>query len=144
MYLSRVHLDLNRLQYDTLLNILAGQAYTAHQLLWRLFDDVQDHRPFLFRQEIESEQLADTRVKGLPLFYILSDRQPKTDLDWLKVKTKTFRPHLVVGQRLRFTLRANPTVDRFDKAQGRRRRSDVIMDAKFGYSGAQRRSAECK
>jgi CRISPR system Cascade subunit CasE len=56
-------------------------------------------RDFLFRQD---------SYKGLPVFYIQSQTEPKQTVSALKVETKPFDPQLNPGDRLRFTLRANP------------------------------------
>lgn len=144
MFMSRVRLDLNRLVRDDLLRVLAGEAYTGHQLLWQLFDDVADRRPFLFRQEIEDEQVPGSQPRGLPVFYVLSDRAPAADRDWLDVQTKPFKPQLAAGDRLGFVLRANPTIARTQSGSTRSQRSDVMMHAKYGFAPADRRSTACK
>ena len=143
MLLSRVRLDMNQLDRDTLLRVLVGDAYAAHQLLWKLFSD-DDQRRFLFRQEIESEQSPSAVPKGLPLFYVLSDREPAQSFDWLEVESKRFDPQLRSGDRLGFKLRANPTVARPAGAGKRSHRSDVMMHAKFGFPQADRNSPECQ
>nr|WP_123589572.1 type I-E CRISPR-associated protein Cas6/Cse3/CasE [Salinisphaera halophila] len=143
MLLSRVRLDMNQLDRDTLLRVLVGDAYAAHQLLWKLFSD-DDQRRFLFRQEIESEQSPSAVPKGLPLFYVLSDREPAQSFDWLEVESKRFDPQLRSGDRLGFKLRANPTVARPAGAGKRSQRSDVMMHAKFGFPQADRNSPECQ
>jgi|SRR5699024_6424274 len=144
MLLSRIRLDLNRLERNTLLQVLAGHAYTGHQLLWQLFSDTAGPRPFLFRQEIEHEQDPRSSVKGLPLFYVLSEQTPADTLDWLDVQTKTFDPQLTAGDRLGFVLRANPTVARSQPGEKRSRRSDVMMHAKYAFPTGKRSSAACK
>ena len=143
MVLSRVRLDLNQLDRDTLLRVLVGDAYAGHQLLWKLFSD-DDQRRFLFRQEIESEQSPSVEPKGLPLFYVLSDRDPAHSLDWLEVESKRFDPQLDAGDRLGFKLRANPTVARPAGDGKRSHRSDVMMHAKFAYPRSDRNSRECQ
>ncbi|QCF27511.1 type I-E CRISPR-associated protein Cas6/Cse3/CasE [Hydrocarboniclastica marina] len=137
MFLSRVRVATEGLDRSALLALLAGDAYSNHQLLWRLFTDRQE-RNFLFRQEIESEQLAPgPEARGLPVFYVLSDEPPVNVPGLLQAETKALSPNLKTGDRLAFRLRANPTVAR--KQQGRERsvRHDVLMDAKVQCQRAQ-------
>jgi len=130
MYLSRVQVATEGLDRGALLNLLAGDAYSNHQLLWKMFQSAQD-RPFLFRQETEREQLSLTdTTRSLPLFYVLSSQIPEPVPGLLKADCKSFQPALEPGQRLIFRLRANPTVAR-KRANGERSgRHDVLMDAK--------------
>lgn len=141
--LSRVRIDLNGLDRETLFDVLNAGAYSAHQLLWRLFPDCQDGRPFLFRQEIEAEQVRTSAPRGLPLFYLLSEVEPTPVAGLLSVESKTFKPALTAGQRLAFRLRANPTVARRVE-QGRSSRSDVLMDAKYAFDRSERKSTACQ
>lgn len=141
MYLSRVRVDLNGLSRETLFEIMGGGAYGAHQLLWRLFPDHEGARPFLFRQELEEGE-AGQAPKGLPLFYVLSDREPAAASDLFEVQCKPFAPTLSVGDRLAFRLRANPTVAK-SVAGKRGQRADVLMAAKKLFPPGQRTGAEC-
>jgi CRISPR system Cascade subunit CasE len=144
MYLSRVRVDLNGLARETLFEIMEGGAYGAHQLLWRLFPDHEAVRPFLFRQEMEEADGTQGKTpKGLPLFYVLSDREPVGMAGLLGVQSKPLAPTLAAGDRLAFRLRANPTVARRVEDAKRSPRSDVLMAAKKPFSPAQRTSAEC-
>lgn len=89
----------------------------THRLIWTLFADDPDRaRDFLWRE--------DDRGR----FYILSHRPPQDnhalfDLD----PPKSFAPSLRVGDKLAFSLRANPTISRKNEA-GKRIRCDVVMD----------------
>ncbi|MES3676103.1 type I-E CRISPR-associated protein Cas6/Cse3/CasE [Halomonas elongata] len=142
MYLSRVRVDLNGLSRGVLFDIMDGRAYAAHQLLWRLFPDHQGDRPFLFRQEMEEPEEGGA-PRGLPLFYVLSNREPLSIAGLLEVQCKPFVPALEVGDRLAFRLRANPTVAKSVSGQ-RGQRSDVLMAAKYPYkSGKERTSQAC-
>lgn len=144
MYLSRVRVDLNGLSREALFDIMGGGAYAAHQLLWQLFPDVQGIRPFLFRQEMqENEADASQPPKGLPLFYVLSDREPEGSSALFEVQSKVFQPDLTKGETLAFRLRANPTVARRVEGARRSPRSDVLMAAKKPFPPGQRTSAEC-
>jgi CRISPR system Cascade subunit CasE len=75
----------------------------------------------LFAAFEQSRFSCDAFLKTLP--------NSKERLFVWQIETKPYRPRLVEGQRLAFTLRANPVVSRKD-AQGRRHRHDVVMDAK--------------
>lgn len=141
--LSRVRVDLNGLSRDTLFDVLSAGAYSTHQLLWRLFPEHDDDRPFLFRQEIEAEQSNNGAPRGLPLFYVLSTVEPVAVPGLLAVESKPFAPALATGDRLAFRLRANPTVAR-RAGQKRSQRSDVLMHAKATFDREQRKSVSCK
>jgi CRISPR system Cascade subunit CasE len=76
---------------------------TGHRLIWSLFagDGSLTSRDFLWRQD-------DNGV-----FYTLSKRPPPENHALLEVDPpKPFAPMLAAGDRLRFSLRANPTVSR--------------------------------
>ncbi|MDN3554304.1 type I-E CRISPR-associated protein Cas6/Cse3/CasE [Halomonas almeriensis] len=142
MYLSRVRVDLNGLSRGALFDIMDGRAYTAHQLLWRLFPDHQGARPFLFRQEMEEPEDGGA-ARGLPNFYVLSDREPEGIPGVLESQSKSFSPALEVGEQLAFRLRANPTVAK-PVAGKRGRRADVLMAAKYPFeSGGNRKNQAC-
>ena len=129
MHLSRVTVATQTLNRHALLNLMAGDAYSNHQLLWRLFTD-QPQRNFLFRQEIEQEQLSGASSRGLPLFYVLSTEPPNDVPGLLETQTKPFEPKLNRGDALAFKLRANPTVARKREGHRNSARHDVLMDAK--------------
>ena len=123
LYLSRV-----RLRRDTslkaLLPLLIGDGgrqraqQPGHHLIWALFADAADReRDFLWRQ------------MEIGTFLILSARKPQDrhaifDVD----EPKRFAPNLVPGDRLRFSLRANPVVRR-RRESSRSTKHDVVMDA---------------
>ncbi|MDX1755920.1 MAG: type I-E CRISPR-associated protein Cas6/Cse3/CasE [Marinobacter sp.] len=130
MYMSRVRVASEGLDRRRLLALLSGDAYANHQLLWRLFKDAP-HRSFLFRQEIEADQLRlGNQPRGLPLFYVLSEERPVAVPGLLEAESKPFSPVLVAGDQLTFRLRANPTVSRKTET-GRSVRHDVLMDARI-------------
>ncbi|TQE99041.1 MAG: type I-E CRISPR-associated protein Cas6/Cse3/CasE [Spiribacter salinus] len=130
MYLSRVRVATSGLDQSALTKLLQANAYGNHQLLWRLFPD-ETERPFLFRQELESEStLAEGQPRGLPLFYVLSRTEPVDVPGLLSCEIKPFQPRLHSGQHLAFRLRANPCVARKDEGARNSRRHDVLMDAK--------------
>lgn len=141
MYLSRVRMDLNGLSREKLFDVMNAEAYTAHQLLWQLFPEYEGPRPFLFRQEIEEAE-EGRAIKGLPLFYVLSDREPVSMAGLLIAESKPYAPELNVGDRLAFRLRANPTMSVPVPGQ-RGQRADVLMAAKKPFPLGQRTSQAC-
>ena len=143
MYLSRVRVDLNGLSREALFDVMQGGAYGAHQLLWQAFPGYDGARPFLFRQEMEEDTEQGKPPKGLPLFYVLSDREPVAVAGLLEVQCKPFAPTLREGEQLAFRLRANPTVARRVEGARHSPRSDVLMAAKKPFPPGQRTSTEC-
>ena len=95
----------------------AGDPAAFHRLVWRMFSDSpQRQRDFLYRLEGR-------------MAYAVSAREP-LDRDGIwRVQPKPYTPSLKRGQRLRFSLRANPIVSRRDD-KGRQHRYDVVMDYK--------------
>lgn len=96
----------------------SGSQHTGHHLVWSLFADTPDRRrDFLWR-----ETPGGT-------FYLLSARRPMDNHSLFRLdEPKVFAPALAVGDRLRFSLRANPVVRRRD-SNGRSAKHDVVMDA---------------
>ena len=99
MYLSRVNVLTE--QPDELMAILKKDHYQVHQLLWKLFPEhtEKNSRDFLFRRD---------ESKGFPVFYLLSPTAPSPLTGILAVESKEFNPQLKAGDKLRFTLCANP------------------------------------
>jgi len=102
------------------------RAEASHRLVWSLFaSDPDAKRDYLFREISPGSGLG--RDTG---FMVLSRRLPDRNNPILDVETKEFAPALKVGDRLGFSLRANPTRTRKDE-NGNVRRHDVVMDALF-------------
>ena len=107
--------------------LLGGSAYRQHQYLWNLFHQDKGSREagFLYRQE-ESE--------GWPLFYVVSQTEPRDDEGIWQIDSKPYRPMLRPGERLAFTLRANIVVTKKpslgDANKNKRKRHDLVMEAK--------------
>ena len=100
MYFSRI--TFNPLaDNQKLAKTLCQDSYQEHQILWQLFNSDPDaKRDFLYRQTIESG-----RVK----YYVLSERKPVDQSGiWLVDEPKPYDPKLSAGQKLFFSLRANP------------------------------------
>ncbi len=99
--------------------------YEQHQALWKLFNVAREERTdraeFLFRAEQQSD---------LPVFYVLSKRQPQDQAGLWHVESKMYKPDIQEGDRLAFKLRVNPTVARPAAKGENSKRHDVVMDAK--------------
>ena len=77
-----------------------GDSYRIHRAIWSLFANAPDKkRDFLYRQDEKN---------GLPLFYIVSEQEPDVNMDLWHIESKEYKPLLSVGQKLIFSLRANP------------------------------------
>lgn len=84
--------------------------------LWTLFSDSAERkRDFLWRVEASGQ------------IYILSERLPEDKHALFRLESKPFEPALAAGDRLRFVLRVNATIDR--AGEGPDRRVDVVMHA---------------
>ena len=120
MYLSRISLRAGVSERE-LVKVFCYDIYREHQALWRFFSDGRDaKRDFLYRQVFEHGRFK---------YYLLSERKPQVDTDVWCVETKEYTPILQRGQRLAFSLRANPVICVKD-AQGKRKICDVVMHKK--------------
>lgn len=98
-----------------------GDNYRIHRTIWSLFaKDPDKKRDFLYRQDEKN---------GLLSFYIVSEQAPENNSDLWDIESKKYVPSLFSGQKLVFSLRANPIVTRWDE-NGKHQRHDVVMDAK--------------
>ncbi|MFT8776733.1 MAG: type I-E CRISPR-associated protein Cas6/Cse3/CasE [Gluconacetobacter liquefaciens] len=121
-FLSRVALRRDMpVQAFARLLVPEGQAQqhgAAHHLLWALFGDIPDRdRDFLWRQ-VEPGR-----------YMVLSARPPVDTHGLFAIESRPFVPALREGDRLRFLLRANATIDRKVPGKTRGQRHDVVMDA---------------
>lgn len=128
MYFSRVKLkpdaDLGRAAW-------CDEAYNVHRLVWTFFKEgrMDGERDFIFRADLGRD----------PSILCVSAREPEdASRNWI-VETKPYEPKLRADMRLAFSLRANPVVTRPD-ADGRSRRHDVVMDAKWKSRGTEGKS----
>ena len=97
-----------------------GSVDVDRRLIWSLFADGPDRRRDFLWRRMDDDTLL-----------VLSARRPDNRHDLFDIdEPKEFAPVLAAGDRLRFSLRANPTV-RKSREPGRRnaRRHDVVMDA---------------
>ncbi|HFZ7992602.1 TPA: type I-E CRISPR-associated protein Cas6/Cse3/CasE, partial [Salmonella enterica subsp. diarizonae serovar -:z10:-] len=113
MYLSRITLHTAQLVPSQLLHLVERGEYVMHQWLWELFPGGKE-RQFLYRRE---------ELQGAFRFFVLSQERPAESAIF-DVQCRPFAPELSVGQILRFTLRANPTICKAGK------RHDLLMEAK--------------
>ena len=98
------------------------EGYGLHQALWRLFEvEPGAPRDFLYRIIDQAER---------PAFYVVSARSPVVDSLIWHIQTRDYAPCLQAGDRLVFSLRANPTVKRASTPGARSVRHDVVMDAR--------------
>jgi CRISPR system Cascade subunit CasE len=121
LFLSRAHLRRDA-PVAALANLLvpedaADRVAASHRLVWALFADAADRqRDFLWREEKPGHFLA------------LSVRPPDDPHHLFDLDFKPFAPVLSSGDRLGFTLRANPVVARPEAIGQRGKRHDVVMD----------------
>jgi len=135
-YFSRIELS-RELAPERLARAVPANAYAEHQMLWWLFED-DDMGRFLFRREQRGHW---------PAFYLLSARPPRDPAGNWSIQTKEYRPRLAAGQRLAFSLRANPVRVRRvsdDLNDKRRRRDDVVMDAKRAHPDFRNRPSQAE
>ena len=122
LYLSRARLRRDASVKALLPLLQSGNKvshHPAHFLVWSLFADGSDRRRDFLWREME---------RGT--FLILSARQPVDNHALFEIDApKPFAPTLKAGDRLRFSLRANPVVRRYDPQRGRSVKHDVAMDA---------------
>jgi CRISPR system Cascade subunit CasE len=107
----------------------------SHKLMWTLFGDHESRvRDFLWREDADGT------------FYILSAREPVDAHNLFDVEhPKPFAPRLAAGDRLHFSLRANPTVTRETEDPSRKggmvkKHCDVIMDALHAFPKGEERA----
>jgi CRISPR system Cascade subunit CasE len=128
MFLSRIELAADASDNPAFWREVASPG-GAHQALWRLFRrSPQQTRDFLFRQDN-----GGTRGAGRVRFHVLSQQPPRDDGEglWQFEEPKSFAPKLREGDRLRFSLRASPTVKKKSGTEGTQgKRCDVVMDAR--------------
>lgn len=135
-YLSRVQLKRDA-PISALAPLLLGDTngggpsgLPGHHLVWSLFADRADRRrDFLWRE-------MQTGV-----FLMLSARRPNDPHGLFDIaEPKPFQPVLIAGDRLTFSLRANPVVRRREASRRRSAKHDVVMDALRAIPAGERAS----
>ncbi len=124
--MSELWLSRARLRRDASVSALAqllvpesasARPAAAHHLVWSLFaDGPERRRDFLWREEAPGR------------FMTLSRRRPINVGDLFDLDSQPFAPVLAPGDRLGFTLRANPVVARPTAPGQRGKRHDVVMN----------------
>lgn len=122
-YLSRATLRRNQQTVKALSPLLLknpkGPNATGHSLIWSLFCDTPERtRDFLWRESRQG------------VYYVLSSRPPVDEHALFDLaEPKEFAPALAPGDRLRFSLRANPVVRRLVGGKKHSTKHDVVFDA---------------
>ena len=102
-----------------------------HKLIWSLFADHHDRiRDFLWREDKHG------------VFYTLSARRPESA--FFHIESKEFAPLLRAGDRLAFSLRANPVVSRRQGSGRRGQRHDVVMDRLRAWEASREADGESR
>jgi CRISPR system Cascade subunit CasE len=115
-YLTRARLTRDASRLAPLLIENSGQT---HRLIWSMFPRELQDRPFLYRDTGDGQ------------FVVLSSIEP-TGSGLFEIESRPFAPALEIGDRLQFSLRANPVVTKG------RDRHDVIMHAIHGIAARER------
>lgn len=133
-YLSRVRLK-REASVGALAPLLLGKSGSGgqtrqpgHHLVWSLFaDGTERKRDFLWRETRAGE------------FFVLSARHPEDRHGLFEIdEPKAFAPALESGDRLRFSLRANPVIRRRHPSNRRSVKHDVVMDALRSHGKGER------
>jgi len=120
MFISRVTLKRGPELFN-LLEQKSSNGYMAHQILWDLFpNDGNKKRDFLFHKDEEG---------GFSHFLLVSKTEP-VESGGVLVTSKSYTPSLIKGQKLAFSLVANPVVSRKVEGVKHSVKHDVWMDAK--------------
>lgn len=132
MYFSRVRIKPEAYMNYKILKVFQGNMYSIHQLIWQLFSNQPaTKRDFLFRQEYEYEQLETPGgPKGIPIFYVVSERKPLSFTDELIVDVKDYNPQITRGMELDFKVRVNPVIARLISGKNHSSKHDVLMETK--------------
>jgi CRISPR system Cascade subunit CasE len=121
MYISKIQTQPGSMIFDYINEHGGKGIYSDHQLLWSLFpDDPDAKRDFLYRKDIN---------KGYPAYYIVSKRKPVSDVSFLKIATKEYKPKLIPGQKFSFCLRVNPVVAKKTEGVKNSKHHDIWINA---------------
>lgn len=120
------------LSFRQIIKIGDLDPYGQHQTIWKLFDlprqEKKEKADFMFRFETDKKN-------KLPLFYVLSCKQPPRDLEGIwDIEFKEYNPDIREGDRLAFNVRVNPVITKKpsepDPNPKKRKRHDIVMEAK--------------
>ncbi|MGE4297277.1 MAG: type I-E CRISPR-associated protein Cas6/Cse3/CasE [Desulfovibrionaceae bacterium] len=107
---------------DALSHMGRNDEYGMHQAVWSLFSDTEERaRDFVYRRLDDQGPFA---------FLTVSERVPEDPHGWWDIDTKPYAPALAAGDRLAFSLLANPVRTGRNK-EGKHARFDVVMEAKL-------------
>ncbi len=122
LHLSLLHLRRSGSRWRLL------DPYQAHQLIWKAFLDVpRGDRPFLFSLDDRSTHHSLLVQSSLPPDWAFLSGDAT-------IKTKALDPtHIPIDEPLRFSLRANPTVDRKGFRDGKKRRVAVGANPELAF-----------
>lgn len=125
MYFSRLRMREDAAKSRDFWEVASG-PYQIHTMVWDLFADSSERkRDFLYRVDY---------IQRKPVVYTMSAREPVYSGGVWSLETKVFQPVLSEGQRLGFSLRANPVRTRWtqpdEEGKRKQKRHDVVMDAK--------------
>ena len=142
--MTELHLSRIRLRDDAAVAALAANllgeedgetVLKAHRLLWSLFaDGPERQRDFLWRDDGGAHWRRRT-------FITLSERPPEDRVRLFDVETKPFAPVLSTGQRLRFRLRASPSLNERRPGAKRGKRRDPVARALRGLTPDERQQS---
>jgi len=123
MFFSKVRILVHEMELGALSELVCGSdGYRLHQAIWKLFQDSSvTQRDFLYRYENE---------EGEPVSYVVSKREPRPHKYSWEIRTKPYAPKVCEGERLAFSLRANPVRAGKSETDGKYARHDVVMAAK--------------
>ena len=133
-YLSRIRLK-REASVRALAPLLLGKSgsrgrsrHPGHHLVWSLFaDGAERKRDFLWRET------------GAGEFLVLSERHPEDHHGLFEIDApKAFTPAIAPGDRLGFSLRANPVIRRRHPSNRRSVKHDVVMDALRSHAKGER------
>ncbi|MEX2445558.1 MAG: type I-E CRISPR-associated protein Cas6/Cse3/CasE [Alkalispirochaeta sp.] len=125
MIMSRIQLRHDYPSLAHIATIALSNSYGRHQVLWSLFEEAQR---FLYHEEPPRRGGAPT-----PTYFTLSDIQPKGDAGVFRIESKPYEPVISNGERLSFSLRANPVIKRKRQNRKNSAKHDVVMDAQRAF-----------
>lgn len=127
-FFSRARLS-DEATVKALLPLLKSDS-SSHSLIWSLFaGDKTRARDFLYREAADG------------WFYILSSRKPANTNNLFHLdEPKEFTPALHKGDRLQFSLRANPVIRRRIPGTRKSKKVDIVMDALHQLSDKDQRA----
>jgi CRISPR system Cascade subunit CasE len=119
MYLHKIFIESEALRKD---RKIYHDAYLLHQKMWELVTyDKNQKRDFLYRVEYDEYQ-------NIKYIYLLAPHQVLSQISMKIAVSPRYKPQLETGERLYFTLRANPVIKR--RENGKPKEYGLIMDAK--------------